>query len=282
MNYHNLQLIFPKSLFALSLIIFFPFLSKSQTLERSIIASFGLNSVQADCSVGEIMTFTGQSDNSFLTQGFHQPTSIVALCQTPHEESINLSACNSIELNGETYNQSGSFTQMLIADDGCDSLLHVNVTLNTLSNETTTIDNTLFAIQENANYAWTLCGEEDVLGTSQIFVPSESGDYQVTITQENCEVISECVSFVVGVEEIASRIEINVYPNPTHDVLNVKVLGTFGDCSFTVYDTFGRAVMSSQMTNPSIQLNAEELALGSYLIVLYAKNSIFTQSFVKV
>ncbi len=260
--------------------------TEAQSIERSVISSFGLsnanNDFQTDGTIGEVMTFTGESNESFLTQGFHQSVAIVALCQTPHEETIEASACSSYQLNGETYTSPGSYTQLLSAEDGCDSIIYLNLQLNTLSNQVVTIENTLIAFQENASYAWTLCGEQEILSTSQIFTPSENGEYQVTITQEDCEVVSECISFVVNVEEIVQSIELQVYPSPTHDKLNVRVLGATVDCSFTVYDSFGRAVISMQTTNPTTKFNVEELAAGTYLIVLQSKNSIFTKSFVKV
>ncbi len=257
----------------------------AQTLERNVISSFGISftgsSIQADCTMGEVITFTGEGSENFLTQGFHQPIAIVSICQTPHEETINASACNSYELNGETYTTAGSYTQMLIAEDGCDSIIYINLQLNALSNELIAVDNTLTAAQDNATYAWTHCGEQTVLGSSQIFIPTQNGDYQVTITQEDCEVVSECVSFVVGVEEILHNIELNLFPNPTRDVLNVRVLGTGGNSSFTVYDCFGRVVMSRQMTNSTTQISIQEFAAGTYLIVVRTNQSVITKSFVK-
>lgn len=257
----------------------------AQTLERNVISSFGISytgsSIQADCTMGEVITFTGEGSENFLTQGFHQPIAIVALCQTPHEETIDASACSSYELNDETYTTAGSYTQMLIADDGCDSIIYLNLTLNTLSTAVTADNNTLTAVQDNASYAWTACGEQTVLSTSQSFTPTESADYQVTITQEVCEVISECISFVVGIEEIAQSIELNVYPNPTHDVLNVQVDGAVGICSFTVYNAMGRAVITKQISSSTAKFSVEELAAGTYMIALRSKHSMLTKSFVK-
>ncbi len=260
-------------------------ISFSQSIERSVVASFGNHFVdatmQVDGTIGESIILTGENSNHFILQGFHQPSSIVALCQIPHEETIEASACSSYQLNGETYTSAGSYTQLLSAEDGCDSIIYLNLQLNTLSNQVTTIENNLIAAQENASYAWTLCGEQEILSTSQTITPSENGDYQVTITQEDCEVVSECISFVVGVEEVNDTIELSVFPNPTQHILNVQVNGASGNSSYWVYDALGRPVLSGQIMNSGIQVSVQEFTAGAYLIVVRTNQSVLTKSFVK-
>ncbi len=258
----------------------------AQSIERSIVSSFGFSyagsGFQTDCTIGEVITFTGESNASFLTQGFHQPVSIVALCQTPHEETIDASACNTYELNGETYTTAGSYTQILIANDGCDSIIHLNLQLNALSNDVTIDDNTLTALQDNATYAWTLCVDQTPLGTSQTFTPTQSGEYQVTITQDDCEVVSECVSFVVGVKEISNAIELSIYPNPTRDMLNLEVTGINGGFLFSVYDAIGSLLMSEQVNDSRTKLSVANLAVGPYMLVLHSNHVAISKSFVKM
>jgi hypothetical protein len=286
MTIYTEKLIIMKNTLCSLFILLLPAVYHCQSIDHSVISSFGIDytdaTFQTECTVGEVITFSGESTENTLTQGFHQPLAIVALCQTPHEETIDANACSTYELNGETYTNAGSYTQMLLAQDGCDSIIYLNLQLNTLSNQVAIIENTLIATQENAAYAWTLCGEAEILSTSQAFTPSENGEYQVTITQDDCEVVSECVSFAVKVEEIAQAINLLVYPNPTQEFLNVQMRGAIRDCYFTVYDSFGHAVMSVQMTNPSTKFNVEGLATGAYLIVLHSNHSILTKSFVKV
>lgn len=257
----------------------------SQNIERSVLSSFGIHHAdamfQTDCSIGEVITFTGQSDDSFLTQGFHQPIAIVALCQTPHEETIEASACNTFELNGETYTTAGVYIQTLTADDGCDSIIHINLQLNALSNVVTSIENTLMANQDDATYAWTLCSDDEVLSTSQVFAPSISGEYQVTITQDDCTVVSECVSFVVGVNEIFHNVELTVFPNPTSDNLQLEVKGSNERFVLTIYDAMGNMVMTESMSSSRTKLSVGHLANGTYVIVLRSNFLVFTKAFVK-
>ncbi|MFM9986957.1 MAG: T9SS type A sorting domain-containing protein [Flavobacteriales bacterium] len=257
----------------------------SQSIERSVISSVGFSytssTLQTDCTIGEVITFSGEGSENTLTQGFHQPLAIVALCQTPHVETIEASACSTYELNGETYTIAGSYTQMLLAEDGCDSIIYLNLQLNTLSNQVAIIENTLIATQENASYAWTLCGEEIIQSTSQVFTPIENGEYQVTITQEDCEVVSECVSFTIGIEYEIRYVDLSVFPNPTHENLQLEVNGSSKRFTLSIYDSMGKMVLTETISSPKTNLSVGHFSNGTYVIVLRSDFSIFTKSFVK-
>jgi hypothetical protein len=60
------------------------FLINAQSIERSVISSFGMSysgpGLQADMTVGEVVTFTGTGSGLIITQGFHQPVLIGAAC----------------------------------------------------------------------------------------------------------------------------------------------------------------------------------------------------------
>lgn len=272
-------------IFIILVVPMFPSLCLTQSLDRSVLSAFGQSyagsSLQTDFTTGEVITFTGQSDDSFLTQGFHQPATIVSICQTPHEETIVASACNTFELNGETYTTAGEYIQTLTADDGCDSIIYLNLQFNELSNLVTSIENTLMANQDDASYAWTLCGDNEILSTSQVFTPAVSGEYQVNITQEDCEAVSECVSFVVSVDEIFHNVELTVFPNPTRENLQLEVKGSNELFGLTIYDAMGNMVMTEAMNSSKTKLSVGHFANGTYVIVLRSNFSVFTKTFVK-
>ena len=160
-------------------------------------------------------------------------------------------------------------------------MLYVNVTLNALSNQISSIDNSLMAIQDNAIYAWTFCGNDSILSTSQVFQPSVSDEYQVTIAQDNCEVVSDCISFDVGIEELKSNVELNVFPNPTRENLQLEVKGSNERFGLTIYDAMGNMVMTEAMSSSKTKLSVGHFANGTYVIVLRSNFSVFTKTFVK-
>lgn len=58
--------------------------TEAQSIERSVISSFGMSysgpGLQADMTVGEVVTFTGTGAGIKITQGFHQPMLIGGTC----------------------------------------------------------------------------------------------------------------------------------------------------------------------------------------------------------
>lgn len=62
----------------------FSLIASSQSIERSVISSFGFSFsgdvVQNSCTVGEVVTFSGESGNIIITQGFQQPLFATSTC----------------------------------------------------------------------------------------------------------------------------------------------------------------------------------------------------------
>ena len=66
------------------LIFFLPHLAGAQSIERSVISSFGFSysgaMLQSDCTLGEVATATGTTPNLIITQGFQQPFASITTC----------------------------------------------------------------------------------------------------------------------------------------------------------------------------------------------------------
>lgn len=54
----------------------------------------------------------------------------ISLCKNPSSHNITASVCSSYTLNGETYTETGIYTQTLVNAAGCDSILTLNLTIN--------------------------------------------------------------------------------------------------------------------------------------------------------
>lgn len=66
-----------------------------------------------------------------------------------------------------------------------------------------------------------------------------------------------------------------VYPNPAHDVVNVAVKGVEGTCVLRVIDLTGRAVIRQNISNGGdfrqVRLSVSGLSKGSYYVILTDK-----------
>ena len=69
--------------------------------------------------------------------------------------SINLTSCQPIVVNGTTYSSSGSFEQTLINSEGCDSILTINVTINEPTFETIDLQSCTSVTVNNVSYTFT-------------------------------------------------------------------------------------------------------------------------------
>lgn len=84
---------------------------------------------------------------------------------------------------------------------------------------------------------------------------------------------------VTGVEEVKAKVELNVFPNPANNVLNVEASEFMKHV--TVYNLLGEKVMSRTMNSSNTQLNIAELHSGIYMLSIQAGGSTYTKRFTK-
>lgn len=77
---------------------------------------------------------------------------------------------------------------------------------------------------------------------------------------------------LVGIENILQEnVEVNVYPNPFHDVATVEIAGeTFAKIEFELYDLTGRAVYQKTSNEAKFTINKSDLAQGVYVYRILA------------
>jgi hypothetical protein len=148
--------------------------------------------------------------------------SIITLDLTMHFSNAGtdvITACNSYTwIDGITYySNTFSATHTLATSHGCDSVVTLHLTIDTVDTGVSISMDTLFAHAMNAAFQWLDCnnGYAPLPGdTLQTFIPTVNGDYAVEITQNGCIDTSACVHIGnVGIEEMAAG-TIRLYPNP--------------------------------------------------------------------
>ncbi|PJB18531.1 MAG: hypothetical protein CO117_07815, partial [Flavobacteriaceae bacterium CG_4_9_14_3_um_filter_33_16] len=72
--------------------------------------------------------------------------------------------------------------------------------------------------------------------------------------------------------------DFKVYPNPTKDILNVKVFG-IESANFRIVNVLGQTVKSGKITNKKIDVSA--LQSGMYIIEVNDGEEVLTKRFVK-
>ena len=173
-------------------------------------------------------------------------------------------ACNSYTwIDGNTYTSSTNTpTYTLINAAGCDSVLTLNLTLNTVNSSITNTTPTLTADATGATYQWLDCDNNyaPIPGeTNQSFTATANGSYAVEVTQNGCVDTSACEQVNnVGINEINSSI--TLHPNPTTGL--VELQGINGSFKVDVYDYAGKYLKSTSRST----IDLSEYPSGIYFL----------------
>jgi hypothetical protein len=188
--------------------------------------------------------------------------------------TLNESACDAYTINGQSYTQSGTYTQIINNTSGCDSIITLNLIMEfspitpviTLTNGVTmTVD-----AQANASLQWINCSDITPIAgaTGTTFTASVNGVYAVVASNACGSDTSECSTVnSVGLETLSSN-GVSVFPNPTNELLSVQVPLDFLGSQWNLVDIRGRQVLNGQVDIEQFQLNLSDLARGTYWLSL--------------
>ncbi len=130
-----------------------------------------------------------------------------------------ITECDSALIGGIYYNNDTIVIQNLSSVvTGCDSLVTVDLTINSADATVTTIQNTITANATGAIYQWLDCNNNYALiagETSQSFTATSNGSFAVAVTENNCIDTSSCVNITgIGINEWKSANNMTISPNP--------------------------------------------------------------------
>lgn len=109
-----------------------------------------------------------------------------------------------------------------------------------------------------------------------------NGVYAVQVTNSyGCTVTSDMITVNVGVEEIAMEDQLNIYPNPVSDVLNVQWNNTTETANLSIRDLSGRLVLAERVANGNAVLDLSNLSSGNYILELQLTDRTIRKQVVK-
>jgi hypothetical protein len=246
----------------------------SCTGETVILSGQGANTYTWSNGVqngqGFVPTATGvysvSGVDSFGCTGTDQVTVYV---NSASSSTVTALACNSYVLNGQTYNQSGTYSQTIPNAFGCDSTITLNLTLDTpLSTPIVTVSSgELFTNgQANTSYQWIFCNSGFPISdeTDTLYVPNLNGQFAVTASNSCGSSTSACVTInYMGVEE-AKVPSLNLYPNPTFDY--VYFSGDINEgTDYELTDAQGRIILVGKLLSDK-NINLFGMTTGLYWI----------------
>jgi hypothetical protein len=181
-------------------------------------------------------------------------------------------ACDSYTwINNITYTSSNtSAKDTLVNAAGCDSVVTLNLTINTVNDSVYATGNTLTSVETGAQFQWLDCVfNYGILGgeTGQSYVATANGSYAVQVTKNGCRDTSNCyVLKNVGLANSLKAIGIKVYPNPTSEELNITITNKFLGSTYKILDPIGKKVLDGKINNTNTTIDVSTLSKGYYLL----------------
>lgn len=164
-----------------------------------------------------------------------------------------------------------TFEVIVTDSNGCTSISDVTITVG--SNASPTILQTgdsLYTTTSASLYHWYLSGFLIWSSNLPYMIATQSGDYQLIVSDSiGCEGVSATVPIVVtAVSESHLLDEVSIFPNPTNNLINIRLTQQLPDAIITIYDITGKEVVKTPCQEQSLQINLSNLTSGIYIVEL--------------
>jgi hypothetical protein len=214
---------------------------------------------------------SGGSDGIYIAR-ITEPDNTTYISQT-------LAVCDEYVLNGTSYSQSGTYDISLPGD----TLLTLDLTVTNVTAQFTTNGNLLTYTGASGIPTWIDCSNDAILASNQTtFTPEVTGEYALVVELNSCVDTSACqMVTVIGVEKSKNNFQINIFPNPTNEILNISFMGNDIPSELNVYDGFGKKVITEKIYSSSTTLHLESISEGIYYLSYVIQGKSFQAVFVK-
>jgi len=184
---------------------------------------------------------------------------------------------------GNTYTETGTYKASFISSNGCDSIITLNLSVNTVDTSVVLDGNTLTANASDATYQWLNCANNFSIltgETNQDFSATVNGIYAVEITQNNCIDTSECYSLTLVSIAGQNSNEIKIYPNPASNEIIIEMSGVNEMLDFKIMNAFGQVVYKGSFMNKT-NVQTSHLVPGVYFVKIENKKTFTMHKIIK-
>ena len=207
--------------------------------------------------------------------------SIITLDLTVNQSTsstMTATSCDSYtwSQNGMTYTISGMYNDTVSNAAACDSIITLDLTIDTVGVTVTQNNFDLIAIAKGTrgtmyDYQWLDCNNRDTAiagATSDTFNVTTNGSYAVEVRQNGCVDTSSCISILnVGIAEIKSLEKtFTIYPNPTNNRVTIVIRKRTEFEKINIVDIRGTLIKSILVNSNQISIDVSDYAKGVYLI----------------
>lgn len=182
-------------------------------------------------------------------------------------------ACDNFTwIDGNTYSSSNSTAQyILINSAGCDSVVTLDLVINTVNTSVTQDGSLLTSDEGGAEYQWVECPAMAWIDgeTSQSYNAAVDGVFAVIVTNDNCTDTTACFDVTItGIIESSFGKNLLVYPNPTQGNFTIDLGENHNELTIALTDLQGRLIRSDIFENQRLLNFRLEEPAGIYLMTL--------------
>ena len=210
---------------------------------------------------------------------------IFSICSTTSTDTQT--ACGSYTwIDGNTYTSSNNTaTHTLTNAAGCDSIVTLNLTINSIDLSITNTSPILIANQAGGTYQWINCDNNNTAisgETNASFTATANGNYAVVVTINGCSDTTTCANVSgVGINELANE-QIKILPNPSSGLFTVNFGNSNKLVSYTIKSLEGKIIIENKaIVNPTFTFDLSQQATGVYYLVITDEQRVSTQKLIK-
>lgn len=188
-----------------------------------------------------------------------------------------ITACDSYTwLDGNTYTSNNTSATFLTTNAaGCDSLITLNLTINSIDTAITQSGNTLTSATSGGTYQWIDCATNLPIpgATSQSYTSAITGSFSVIVSLPGCaNDTSACHSVITGIEQIENSELVTIFPNPGTGLFNIQRNQT-QVIEYVVSDISGSTVYKGILRETVTTIDLQDYESGMYFVTI--QNQLF-------
>ncbi|MEP7170012.1 MAG: T9SS type A sorting domain-containing protein, partial [Bacteroidota bacterium] len=188
--------------------------------------------------------------------------------------TLNVTECNNYTSPSGNYiwNTSGIYFDTIPNSSGCDSIITINLTINSVDTTVTANPPLLTANAIGANYQWMYCDSVIIQGeVNQVFLATVNGSYSVIVLQNGCIDTSFCYSVLnVGINENVHSNDFFIFPNPSSNHLIFLFGARITKGYIMVSNTLGESVYAQNIFNESKkEIKLKNISEGIYFVKVF-------------
>lgn len=209
---------------------------------------------------------------------FSEKSNIIQVNTLNTRSSIKVNKCESYISPSEkyTWNASGTYMDTIPNITGYDSIITIHLTIDQVDISVHTFNSVLTANNKNASYRWLNCNDNYSVIVGAIdytFMPAESGNYAVEISEGNCIDTSDCYEIIkVGIIQNNLNTSLIFFPNPTHGDITIKFDNIQESIDLILKDIYGRIISKNHYQFSNLIKYKISNPKGLYLIELITED----------